>query len=217
MLQRRLHLLTWIIRRTLIALIWRMKYFSHQCPSLLCLSVSGSVPALLSALLRCWLCFVLLVAVCWWLSVLSPVWGTQGWRSVPPASLQPSPGSGLALRTAHAAGSPGAPGQGAAAAHPGPPGERKQVCTLAAVQTHMRFEPLSFISSSNVPHCSLKEWKIFSHLRKFYKLYHGIYIYYSNAEKHTKFNIIYSSVLFTVFQNLFRHLKTSPPQREKHS
>lgn len=25
-----------------------------------------------------WLCFVLLVALCWWLSVLSPVWGTQG-------------------------------------------------------------------------------------------------------------------------------------------
>lgn len=77
---------------------------------------------------RSWLCFVLLVAVCWWLSVLSPVWGTQGWRSVPPASLQPSPGPWLTLRTAHVAGPPGAPGQGSAPMHPGPPGEWEQVC-----------------------------------------------------------------------------------------
>lgn len=32
----------------------------------------------LAVMPRRWLCFVLLVAVCWWLSVLSPVWGTQG-------------------------------------------------------------------------------------------------------------------------------------------
>lgn len=69
------------------------------------------------------------VAVCWWLSVLSPVWGTQGWRSVPPASLQPSSGPGLSLRTTHAAGPPGAPEQGATPVHPGPFGEWEQVRT----------------------------------------------------------------------------------------
>lgn len=81
-----------------------------------------------------WLCFVLLVAVCWWLSVLSPVWGTQGWRSVPPASLQPSTGPWLTLWTTHAPGPLGTPEQGTAPMHPGPFGEWEQVCILEQTQ-----------------------------------------------------------------------------------
>lgn len=108
--------------------------YAYMCAVLICHCCIVCI--WLMYLLLCvhaWHCICVCVSVCLLLRGSANVFsvrcllcgGTQGWRSVPPTSLQPRPRAGLPPQPL--AGPPGLPGQRRAAAHPPPPGEREQV------------------------------------------------------------------------------------------
>ncbi len=95
--------------------------------------------------------------------------GTQGWRSVPPTSLQPRPRAGLPPRPP--AGTPGLPGQRRAAAHPPTPGEWEQVRAQPGACSHLKLKYVNCAALIWIPKITRildffkNIWMIFNHAK----------------------------------------------------